>query len=214
MKSDWPQTWNLQLAPSRHNWGHAKEKPSGFSIHCSFFYGSKDSEERIGDGRIQLHSSCVQDSLVDFFPCQKQELVAFKFIKSTELQELYAPMQISNPLLQGGVNKQTCYRSHYSLTRSTAKQALPNFKNFFFYLKCSIGEPDLSKFLLIRIFSNVSNVSKECLKCPLHFGIIILSQKWVCGYINFNVNGWTSWNWPLHFFIMLCLEVHIKHQNK
>jgi hypothetical protein len=105
-------------------------------------YDLKDSKERISDSRIQLGSSSVQDGLVNLVPCQEQELVAFKFLKSTELEKLYASMQIANPLL-----------------------------------KCSVGQSDLPEFLLVRIFSYIANVGKECLKSPLHFSIVILLQK-------------------------------------
>jgi hypothetical protein len=62
--------------------------------------------------------------------------------------------------------------------RLTSTLPISNFSSF--YQKCSIGEPDLSKFFLIWIFSNVSNISKECLKCPLNLGIIFLSKMNKC----------------------------------
>jgi hypothetical protein len=48
-----------------------------------------------------------------------------------------------------------------------------------FSLARNIAQSDLSEFLLARFLSNVSNVGKQCLKCPLHFSIIILSEKMV-----------------------------------
>jgi hypothetical protein len=47
-----------------------------------------------------------------------------------------------------------------------------------FSLARNIAQSDLSEFLLVKFLSNVSNVGKQCLKCPLHFSIIILSEKW------------------------------------
>ena len=72
------------------------------------------------------------------------------------------------------------YRNEHKLQSHVLQQDNKHFANFKiqqFYLKCSIRESNLSEFLLIRIFSNISNISKECLKCPLHFGIVILSQN-------------------------------------
>jgi hypothetical protein len=48
-----------------------------------------------------------------------------------------------------------------------------------FSLARNIAQSDLSEFLLVKFLSNVSNVGKQCLKCPLHFSIIILSEKMV-----------------------------------
>lgn len=77
----------------------ATARPRDLSITLRFFDNSKDSKERIGDCRIQLCSSRVKDGLVDLVPWQKQELIAFEFLESADLKELYASMQISNPLL-------------------------------------------------------------------------------------------------------------------
>lgn len=86
-------------------------------MYMEILYDLKDSKERISDSRIQLGSSSVQDGLVNLVPCQEQELVAFKFLKSTELEKLYASMQIANPLLHC---TETDYQSRVVLERITA----------------------------------------------------------------------------------------------
>lgn len=82
-----------------HNGVSSKGETNRFKYTLRVFDNSKDSKEGIGDCRIQLRSSRVHDGLVDLVPRQKQELIAFEFLESAELKELYASMQISNPLL-------------------------------------------------------------------------------------------------------------------
>uniref|UniRef100_M8CK20 Uncharacterized protein n=1 Tax=Aegilops tauschii TaxID=37682 RepID=M8CK20_AEGTA len=87
----------------------------GIQRECPDSYNSK---ERIGDCRVALGSSDIQDGLVNLVPCQKQDLVAFRFIKPAQLEKIYAP-ETPNSLLQGTekiINVGLCSRlTHHSL---------------------------------------------------------------------------------------------------
>nr|XP_020148424.1 uncharacterized protein LOC109733608 isoform X1 [Aegilops tauschii subsp. strangulata]XP_040242895.1 uncharacterized protein LOC109733608 isoform X1 [Aegilops tauschii subsp. strangulata]XP_040242896.1 uncharacterized protein LOC109733608 isoform X1 [Aegilops tauschii subsp. strangulata]XP_040242897.1 uncharacterized protein LOC109733608 isoform X1 [Aegilops tauschii subsp. strangulata] len=107
----------------------------GIQRECPDSYNSK---ERIGDCRVALGSSDIQDGLVNLVPCQKQDLVAFRFIKPAQLEKIYAP-ETPNSLLQG-------------------------------------TEKIINVGLCSRILKHVSDVGEECMKSPLYFSVLLLSQ--------------------------------------
>ncbi|XP_044374741.1 uncharacterized protein [Triticum aestivum] len=107
----------------------------GIQRECPDSYNSK---ERIGDCRVALGSSDIQDGLVNLVPCQKQDFVAFRFLKPAQLEKIYAP-EAPNSLLQG------------------TKKII------------NVG-------LCGRILYHVSDVGEECMKSPLYFSVLLLSQ--------------------------------------